>query len=894
MMMTETTNCRTYTFVECIDKGRSYSVGIGDDAKIGTLNERHMYQPTTPITNIHDREQTLALALGGTDGVIMKLRRGLPTNDDIQFAQEVIATGRPLWFSWPGEGAVEKADADMLTTHRRILLYLTAIRVAGRFLSGLRMSPHYQQVQDHRVELRDLVPCARPVPLPKTTPPQRIAYFRLDYWNALTAGGSYGHTCYVAKELNDASGGKTVAFLANSYAMLNTFGVQQILLGRSSSTSNESDLFTANDYFLPRLKTAIEVMAPDFIYERICLGNYVGAKISHELRVPYVVEYNGSELAMSKSFDSAPRENEDMLRRAEEYAFHQASAISVVSRVVADQLMDRGVDPGKILVNPNGACTENYRPADAESRKELRAQFHWTHDEVVVGFVGTFGGWHGIATLAAALPVICGANARIRFLLIGDGANRRLVEDAVRTANLGDRVVMTGMLPQERAAELLRACDIYVSPHDSHMADSPFFGSPTKLFEYMALGGGIVASDLMQLGDVLRPALTPDDLQNPDIQAEDRRAVLCKPGDVAEFSAGVLGLAARQDLCRALGANARRAVLDRYSWKCHVKRLLAFLRGEAEDRWLLPEVMGGASPRVAILPAAPDNAIADHETLTEAMADDYKREVQKQWDNNSCGSQYVKDIAPHTLEWYLDVERYRYKEYAPWMPSVMGFKRYRGKRVLELGAGIGTDLAQFAANGALVTDLDLSSGHLMHAQENFQRRGLTGEFIQGDCENIPLPSDSFDAVYSNGVIHHTPNTKAVVDEIFRVLKPGGEAIIMVYAENSLHFWRNIVFHAWFKSGQWLNISVGECMSCVIELSANGAKPLVKLYTKPRLARLFSAFEKIEIEQRQLMRAELPWYLRWLPAGLAARFVGWNLVIKARKPMSGPLAAGHGG
>ena len=174
--------------------------------------------------------------------------------------------------------------------------------------------------------------------------------------------------------------------------------------------------------------------------------------------------------------------------------------------------------------------------------------------------------------------------------------------------------------------------------------------------------------------------------------------------------------------------------------------------------------------------------------------DVYKDEVQNQWDQDACGSHYVEHAAPDTLEWFLEAERYRYGIYAPWMFDVMEFDRHAGEHILEIGGGMGTDHAQFAKAGGIMYDLDLSSGHLKLARRNFELRGLKSTFNHGDGENIPFPDDMFDLVYSNGVIHHTPNTATVINEIYRVLKPGGRCIIMVYAENSLQYWRNLFFH----------------------------------------------------------------------------------------------------
>lgn len=270
-----------------------------------------------------------------------------------------------------------------------------------------------------------------------------------------------------------------------------------------------------------------------------------------------------------------------------------------------------------------------------------------------------------------------------------------------------------------------------------------------------------------------------------------------------------------------------------------------------------------------------------------AAEDHYKSQTQDQWNDDACGSHYVEEAQEGTLEWYLEAEAYRYGVYGPWMPNVMEFGRHRGKKVLEVGGGMGTDLAQFARNGAITTDLDLSAGHLEHAKRNFALRGLTGEFVHGDGEELPFPPDSFDVVYSNGVIHHTPDTVGVARDMLRVLKPGGKAIIMVYAENSWHYWREQVVRLGIEQGRLSKHSMGWIMSGSVEKSTKGQRPLVKVYTRKRLRKMFedAGFERISIVQRQMVEGELPRSLSWIPVKLAGRVVGWNLILKAYKPRS---------
>ena len=256
--------------------------------------------------------------------------------------------------------------------------------------------------------------------------------------------------------------------------------------------------------------------------------------------------------------------------------------------------------------------------------------------------------------------------------------------------------------------------------------------------------------------------------------------------------------------------------------------------------------------------------------------------MQRQWNNSPVGSERARRSQPHSLDWFKELEADRYGSYAPWMPEVMEFSGHANEEVLEIGGGLGIDLAQFASAGAQVTDLDLSAGHLALAEEHFRLRGLTGRFIHHDGEHLPFADGTFDLVYSNGVIHHTPNTKRMVDEIYRVLKPGGRAIVMVYAENSLNYWRNIFFWRAVKEGQVAQSSMGDILSRSVELSTTDARPLVKVYTRERLKRMFARFAGVEISKRQLRAVELPRPLRPI-RGAVERLAGWNLILKGVKP-----------
>lgn len=510
-------------------------------------------------------------------GVIVAMERGWPGSSHLRFAAAALRQKRRVWFYWPSEQAVECIDPGALRSYWRLWAFCTADLLKRRLGGVIRPQVHdggADIVERCTIALRQLYASAAPVPFPSgfamPSSDRPIAgtgvYVRTDYWVQLTSGGSYGHTCYVARELARVTE-DFACLMASRFDMLDEFGLRQVVMPPASDSAAEIPLLGATWHYYPILKVAFGMRRPAYIYERLCLGNFAAALVSQELGIPYILEYNGSEISMSRSFNGTSLEYESLFVRAEEAAFRQATLITVVSEVLKESLIARKVDPRKILVNPNGADPVQYAPPSAGARLAVRSQLGFGPDDRVVGFSGTFGGWHGIDVLAEAIPRICADQPSARFLLIGDGSHKPMLDEAVSRHGLQARVHSAGRVPQAEGARLLGACDIFVSPHNSHMVDSKFFGSPTKLFEYMAMGGGIVGSDLEQLGEVLSPALRVSDFAGATPRVDRQRAVLCKPGDVGEFVSAVKALVEQPGVSAELGRNARQAVLDEYSWK---------------------------------------------------------------------------------------------------------------------------------------------------------------------------------------------------------------------------------------------------------------------------------------------------------------------------------------
>lgn len=589
---------------------------------LALCTERHRLK-LSPATS-RQNDYASAVLVECCAGVVIEMIYGWPSRSHLRLAHQALRRGRRVFFYWPREEAVEHVDREKLGSYWQLWLAVHAAYLYSngkihlknmlrenlpstfqnwlrpyyhaarslprrifieRKISAGNLIPHNIErrlAQSCRDELTQLLAKARPVPLKLERTPaanHRVkgtgVYLRTDFWAQISSGGSYGHTCFVAKELA-ALTERFLCFMPHRYTMLDAFNLQQIVLPPPGLRGDELTILEGSSHYHSLLGPQLAEQRPAYIYERICLGNYAAARLSQELGIPYIVEYNGSEISMMRTFNGRGYDHEDIYLQAETVAFQQATVISVISEAVRDDVVKRGIDPRKILVNPNGADLDTYAPADNERRTALRRELGFSEDHRVIAFTGTFGGWHGIEVLAEAIPEICKQAPEAHFLLIGDGHYKQLVDDRIRQHELESRVRCTGRIPQQEGARLLGAADIFVSPHNSHMIDSRFFGSPTKIFEYMAMGGGIVASDLEQIGEVLSPALRIDHLQAgvPSITSE--RAILCEPGALDEFVAATLFLVRHADVAAALGRNARKAIESQYTWERHVERLWSF------------------------------------------------------------------------------------------------------------------------------------------------------------------------------------------------------------------------------------------------------------------------------------------------------------------------------
>lgn len=387
---------------------------------------------------------------------------------------------------------------------------------------------------------------------------KRVLYLRSQFWMGLRGGGSVGHTAGVINALREI--GIDVRVLTAD-SLTGVEAPQTVIAPErwADGALGEIEEMAYNVPFLSAALRLARAWRPDAIYQRYDAFNATGAALARLLGVPFVLEFNSSEVWKGEHWGGLYHVG--AAQDGERLNLAAADLVVVVSRVLAQTLKEQGVPAEKILVNPNGVDPRRF---DASLSGEAVRCRYGLAERVVVGFSGTFGPWHGIPTLAKAIPLVLRQRPDARFLLLGDGGLRKLADDAADEAGVGEKVVRPGLVDHAEMPEHLAACDVLLSPHGTQADGQEFFGSPTKLFEYMAMGRGIVASAVGQIAEVLE---------------DGRTALLIPPDDPERLAASVVRLIDDVDLRRRLGAAARREAEAHHTWRSNAERLAWRLGG---------------------------------------------------------------------------------------------------------------------------------------------------------------------------------------------------------------------------------------------------------------------------------------------------------------------------
>jgi SAM-dependent methyltransferase len=251
-------------------------------------------------------------------------------------------------------------------------------------------------------------------------------------------------------------------------------------------------------------------------------------------------------------------------------------------------------------------------------------------------------------------------------------------------------------------------------------------------------------------------------------------------------------------------------------------------------------------------------------------------QVRDYWNNRPCNLRHSRSPVG-TREYFDEVEARRYAN-EPHNYTFPEFDRWKGKRVLEIGCGIGTDAVNFARAGANYTGIDLSSESIKLAKQRFEVFGLTGEFFEANAEKLNDvfdPHEKFDLIYSFGVIHHAPRPERVVAHLPGLLKDDGECRVMLYAKNS---WKNMLIEANWDQPE-----------------AQDNCPQAVTYTKQEARELFKAFDNVHVEQDFIFSWNIEHYVKyeyvkqpWFEAmpeelfKIMEKSLGWHLMITAKR------------
>jgi len=253
-----------------------------------------------------------------------------------------------------------------------------------------------------------------------------------------------------------------------------------------------------------------------------------------------------------------------------------------------------------------------------------------------------------------------------------------------------------------------------------------------------------------------------------------------------------------------------------------------------------------------------------------------KESVKQYWDNMPCGTGGIA-YPEGSLEYFEAIAEKR-NRLEPFIVEYAQFNRWAGKKILEVGCGVGSDLLRFAMAGAQVVGIDLSPKSVFLARSRLHTYNCRGDVFAADAEDLPFEDDEFELTYSWGVLHHTPNPERAIQEIYRVTKPGGEICIMLYHRHSL-----VALQLYLLFG----VLAFRPFQGLGDIIANHHEsPGTKAYTVAEARQMFSAFKDLKIRVRLTpydLRYKRDKYLSTWVGKLIPQRLGWFMVIQGRKP-----------
>ncbi len=285
----------------------------------------------------------------------------------------------------------------------------------------------------------------------------------------------------------------------------------------------------------------------DLIYERYSLWSYAAMEYALKNRIPGILEVNAQmveELVKHRHLLG-----QSTVQNIASRVFDAAKIIVAVSQEVAKYLDNYRETKGKVHVIPNGVNPDSFPKTTKPSLPAPAGTF-------TVGYVGNLKPWHDTTTLLEAFIQMHQTHTNTRLLIVGDGPEKKRLEEHVASSNVENAVEFTGAVDHAIIPGLLASMDVAVAPYKPL---DPFYFSPLKVFEYMAACLPIVASKIGQLTELIE---------------DSKNGILITPGNPKAMARAFEKLLSNLDLCKLMGQEAGNCALDNYTWNIQVKRIL--------------------------------------------------------------------------------------------------------------------------------------------------------------------------------------------------------------------------------------------------------------------------------------------------------------------------------
>ncbi len=320
---------------------------------------------------------------------------------------------------------------------------------------------------------------------------------------------------------------------------------------RGQAQASETHAVMLNHLLAKKLEQLHGRWRIDAIYERYSLWSYAAAGFAQATGIPYLIEVNAPLRAEQRRYRTL--QNPVLAATIESYLLRAADTVLVPSSQLQPYVLRQGARSGTVVVTPNAADpTLAARTTLARAGRDASPTF-------VIGFLGTLKPWHGLTHLVRAFRRLHRLDPSYRLLLAGDGPLRSELERDVRRHGLGDAVTFTGEVAHAGIATVLAQMDVAVAPYPRLKG---FYFSPLKIFEYMAAGVPVVASDIGQVGEVL---------------VHGKTALLHRPAALSEMVDHIEKLRRTPRLAASLARAAQRLVTRRYTWDHNAQRVLALI-----------------------------------------------------------------------------------------------------------------------------------------------------------------------------------------------------------------------------------------------------------------------------------------------------------------------------